>query len=204
MTAPAYPDVFVHPAAIVEYGAEVGARTHVWAFAHVLGGARIGDECNICDHVFIENDVKIGNRVTIKCGVQVWDGITLEDEVFVGPNATFTNDLRPRSQRYTREFAKTLLRRGCSIGANATVLPGIEVGEWAMVGAGAVVTRSVPAHALVVGRPARISGWVCRCGEKLALGTDGIQCRDCGLSYCVTMSDTGDVIAVAGERGESP
>jgi acetyltransferase-like isoleucine patch superfamily enzyme/dTDP-4-dehydrorhamnose 3,5-epimerase-like enzyme len=138
----------------------VGEGTRIWAFAHVLPGARIGVDCNLCDHVFVENDVVIGDRVTVKCGVQVWDGVRLEDDVFVGPNATFTNDPFPRSRQHPDAYTPTVVRRGASIGANATILPGITIGEHAMVGAGAVVTRSVPAHAIVRGNPARIVGYV--------------------------------------------
>ena len=151
---------FVHPKAIVEPGARIGSRSRIWAFAHVLGRARIGSDCNICDGVFVENDVTVGDRVTIKCGVQLWDGIVLEDDVFVGPNATFTNDRYPRSKVYPKEFARTVVRKGASIGANATLLPGITIGTGAMIGAGAVVTRNVPPHAVVVGNPARIKGYV--------------------------------------------
>ena len=144
-----------HPQAIVETD-RVGAGTRVWAFAHVLPGAVIGRDCNICDHVFIENDVVVGDRVTVKCGVQLWDGVTLEDDVFVGPNATFTNDPFPRSRQYPERFARTTVRAGASIGANATLLPGIEIGQGAMVGAGAVVTHDVPPGVIVTGNPARI------------------------------------------------
>jgi acetyltransferase-like isoleucine patch superfamily enzyme len=151
---------FIHPQALVEPGAKIGARTRVWAFSHVLPGASVGSECNICDHVFIENDVLIGNRVTVKCGVQIWDGVQLEDDVFVGPNATFTNDPFPRSKRWPTRYSKTLVRRGASVGANATILPGLEIGEHSLVGAGAVVTRTVPANAIVVGNPARITGFI--------------------------------------------
>lgn len=148
---------YLHTHAIVDQGATIGPRSRVWAFAHVLPKAVIGCDCNICDHVFIENDVTIGNRVTIKCGVQVWDGITLEDDVFVGPNATFTNDPFPRSRQYPEHgFPRTLVKRGASIGGNATILPGITIGEEAMIGAGAVVTRDVPPRALVMGSPARV------------------------------------------------
>ena len=146
--------VFVHPTALCETRS-IGSGTRIWAFAHVLPGAAIGKDCNICDGVFIENDVVIGDRVTVKCGVQLWDGLRLEDDVFVGPNATFTNDPFPRSRSYPAEFPRTVVRAGASIGANATILPGIEIGSGAMVGAGAVVTRDVPPRALVVGNPAR-------------------------------------------------
>ena len=151
--------VFVHEKAICET-TNVGPRTRIWAFAHVLSGARIGADCNICDGVFIENDVIIGDRATVKCGVQLWDGIRVEDDVFIGPNATFTNEKFPRSKQHAAHFPRTVIRRGASIGANATVLPGLEIGLNAMVGAGAVVTRSVPANAVVYGNPARISGYV--------------------------------------------
>jgi UDP-2-acetamido-3-amino-2,3-dideoxy-glucuronate N-acetyltransferase len=149
---------FIHSHALVE-SAAIGRDTRVWAFAHVLPGAVIGDACNICDHVFIENDVRIGNRVTIKCGVQLWDGVTIEDDVFIGPNATFTNDLHPRSRRYPGAFHRTLVRCGASVGANATLLPGVTIGQHAMIGAGAVVTKDVPRNAIVVGNPARIRGY---------------------------------------------
>lgn len=150
---------FTHEQALCETS-QVGSGTRIHAFAHVLPGARIGQDCNICDHVFIENDVVVGDRVTIKCGVQLWDGITIEDDVFVGPNATFTNDRFPRSKVYPDSFQSTIIRQGASIGANATILPGLEIGAGAMVGAGAVVTHSVPPHAIAVGNPARIIGYV--------------------------------------------
>ncbi len=132
----------------------------MWAFAHILPGARVGANCNICDHTFIEGGAVVGDRVTVKCGVQLWNGVTLEDDVFVGPNATFTNDPFPRSGRRPAEFARTLVRRGASIGANATLLPGVTVGAGAMVGAGAVVTRDIPSRAIVVGNPAVVTGFV--------------------------------------------
>jgi acetyltransferase-like isoleucine patch superfamily enzyme/dTDP-4-dehydrorhamnose 3,5-epimerase-like enzyme len=149
---------YKHPNALVESN-QIGPGTRIWAFAHVLPGACIGDDCNICDHVFIENDVIVGNRVTVKCGVQLWDGVRLEDDVFIGPNATFTNDQFPRSKAYPEKFLLTTVRSGASIGANATILPGVTIGRKAMVGAGAVVTRDVPPNAIVVGNPARIIGY---------------------------------------------
>lgn len=136
---------------------QVGEETTVWQFVVILSGAKIGRACNICSHCFIENEVTIGDRVTVKCGVQLWDGITIEDDVFIGPNVTFSNDKFPRSKHYPEEFPKTLVKRGASIGANATILPGLTIGEGAMVGAGAVVTKDVPDHALVLGNPAKIT-----------------------------------------------
>jgi len=150
---------FTHEKSICESQC-IGKNTRIWAFAHVLGGAIIGDECNICAHVFIENDVVVGNRVTIKSGVQLWDGVRLEDDVFVGPNVTFTNDPFPRSKKRPEQWLKTQIKKGASIGANATILPGITIGQNAMVGAGAVVTQAVPANAIVAGNPAQIIGYV--------------------------------------------
>jgi acetyltransferase-like isoleucine patch superfamily enzyme len=145
---------FVHDHAIVESGATIGAGTRVWAFAHVLGGAVLGRDCNLGDHTFVENDVTVGDRVTIKNGVQLWDGITLEDDVFVGPNVTFTNDVFPRSRRHSHPV-RTLVQEGATIGANATIVAGVTIGAGALVGAGAVVTRDVVPETVVVGVPAR-------------------------------------------------
>lgn len=149
---------FVHPQGICE-STDVGAATRVWAFAHVLPGAKLGEDCNICDHVLIENDVVVGDRVTVKSGVQLWDGVRLGDDVFVGPNVTFANDRFPRSKQYPEKFLSTVVANGASLGAGAVLLPGVRVGRGAMVGAGAVVTKDVPANAIVVGNPARIVGY---------------------------------------------
>lgn len=149
---------FQHEKAIVE-SENIGIGTRIWAFAHILPGAKIGSDCNICDGVFVESDVSIGDRVTVKCGVQLWDGVVLENDVFIGPNATFTNDLLPHSKT-AFDLKRTLVRRGASIGANATILPGLTIGANAVVGAGAVVTRDVPANAVVIGNPARIASYV--------------------------------------------
>lgn len=151
-------DYFRHPSALVETE-HVGRGTRIWAFAHILPGASIGEDCNICDHTFIENDVCVGNRVTIKCGVQLWDGVNLEDDVFVGPNVTFTNDRFPRS-RHPVEPLRTLVKRGASIGANATITPGLVIGERAMIGAGAVLTHHAPPYSILAGNPARITGYI--------------------------------------------
>jgi acetyltransferase-like isoleucine patch superfamily enzyme len=151
-------EYFVHPQGLCE-SAQIGSGTRIWAFAHVLPGARIGADCNICDHVFIENEVTVGDRVTIKSGVQLWDGVHLEDDVFVGPNVTFTNNPFPRSRRWLPEHPVTRVCAGASIGANATLLPGLTIGRNAMIGAGAVVTGDVPPNAIVYGNPARIHGY---------------------------------------------
>jgi UDP-2-acetamido-3-amino-2,3-dideoxy-glucuronate N-acetyltransferase len=146
--------VFIHDRALVETDA-IGAGTRVWAFAHVMAGAVIGRDCNLCDHTYVEGGVVVGNRVTIKSGVYLWDGVRVEDDVFIGPQATFTNDRFPRSKQPFETLATTI-RAGASIGAGAVILPGLTIGEGAMVGAGAVVIADVPDDALVVGNPARV------------------------------------------------
>lgn len=145
----------IHPSAEVA-SAAIGRGTRIWQFVVVLAGARIGEDCNVCSHCFIENDVVVGDRVTIKSGVQLWDGLRVGDDVFIGPNATFTNDKTPRSRNTGFEQLTTVIERGASIGAGAVVLPGLRIGENAVVGAGAVVTRDVPANTCVVGNPARV------------------------------------------------
>jgi acetyltransferase-like isoleucine patch superfamily enzyme len=156
----------VHPSSDVQ-SQKIGKNTMIWQFCIVLKNAQIGKDCNINSHVFIENDVKIGDRVTIKSGVQIWDGISIEDDVFVGPNVSFTNDKSPRSKQYPMEYCKTKIKKGASIGASTTILPDIEIGSYALVGAGSVVTKSVSPHALIVGNPAKQVGWVDYQGEKL-------------------------------------
>lgn len=152
-------DYFCHEHALCE-STMIGARTRIWAFAHVLPKAIVGADCNICDHVFIENQVVMGDRVTVKCGVQLWDGMVIEDDVFIGPNATFCNDRYPRSRQHLEKYPLTKVDKGASIGANATILPGLHIGSNAMIGAGTVVTRSVPPNAIVMGNPGRITGYV--------------------------------------------
>lgn len=157
---------YKHPQSLVETE-NIGKGTTIWAFVHVLPGATIGEHCNICDHCFIEGGVIIGNEATVKTGVSIWDGVVLQDKVFVGPNAVFTNDLLPRSKNAAYLMQATLVKTGASIGANATVLSGITIGRYALIGIGSVVTHDVPDYALVYGNPARQHGWVDERGEKL-------------------------------------
>jgi acetyltransferase-like isoleucine patch superfamily enzyme len=175
------PTVKVHPKALVE-SEMVGAETRIWAYAHVMPGARVGKRCNIGEGVFVEGGVVVGDDVTVKNGVALYDGVIVENEAFLGPHAVFTNDPRPRSGRFKRPvetWRPTYIRRGASIGANATIVCGVSVHEYSMVAAGAVVTRDVPPYALVVGMPARVRGFVCACGEPLP---QSLACS-CGLSY---------------------
>jgi UDP-2-acetamido-3-amino-2,3-dideoxy-glucuronate N-acetyltransferase len=172
-----------HPAALVETD-QIGAGTRIWAFVHVMAGAVIGRNCNIGDHCYIESGVRIGDEVVVKNGVLVWDGVTLEDRVFVGPGVVFTNDRMPRVKAIMErwECLSTLVHEGASLGANATILPGITIGRYALIGAGAVVTRDVPDFALMTGNPARRLGYVCRCAKALSF-TDGEAACSCGLPY---------------------
>ncbi|HEY8389262.1 MAG TPA: acyltransferase [Parasegetibacter sp.] len=156
----------IHPLSDVK-SVHIGADTYVWQYAVILQGAVIGQNCNINCHVFIENDVVIGNNVTVKSGVYLWDGITVEDNVFIGPNVTFANDKMPRSKAYPTSFLRVHLAKGASIGAAATILGGVRIGEFAFVGAGALVTKDVPDRALVIGQPAKIVGWMNNDGSKM-------------------------------------
>jgi UDP-2-acetamido-3-amino-2,3-dideoxy-glucuronate N-acetyltransferase len=186
-------EFFIHPTALCESTA-VGARTRIWAFAHVMAGARIGKDCNIGDHAFVESGARLGHGVTIKNQVLIWEGVTIGDGVFVGPAVIFTNDRHPRSPRLpgvpavarrysdkSRWLLPTRVGRGASIGAGAIILPGIVVGEFALIAAGSVVTADVPPHAIVAGNPARGQGWVCPCGQRAAAGTGRTaRCHHCG------------------------
>jgi acetyltransferase-like isoleucine patch superfamily enzyme len=163
---------FIHPAALCE-SENIGKDTRIWAFVHILKGAKIGEDCNLCDYTFVENDVVIGNRVTVKNGISIWDGITIEDDVFLGPHCVLTNDLYPRSKAYHGETVRTLFKQGATIGANATIVCGNTLGRYCMVGAGAVVTKDIPDFALVVGNPAKFKNWVGKTGEKLEFNIDG-------------------------------
>jgi acetyltransferase-like isoleucine patch superfamily enzyme len=181
------PDYFVHETAMVATG-HIGKGTRIWAFCNVQADVTIGEDCNVGDHCFIERNVAIGDRVTVKNGVSLWDGVTVEDDVFIGPNAAFTNDLYPRSKAYLDEPVRTLLAKGCSIGANAVILAGHTIGPYAMIGAGAVVTKDVPAYTLWLGNPARQVGFVCSCSRRLDATTaqlDTITC-ECGETFEMT------------------
>lgn len=170
---------YLHPQAIVET-AKVGHGTRIWAYVHILPGAMIGENVNICDHCFIENEVVIGNDVTIKSGVYLWDGIELEDGVFIGPSATFTNDLRPRSKNADYKKLHTKIRKGATVGANATILPGLTIGTYALIGAGTVVTHDVDDYTVVYGNPAKKQGYVCQCGQQI--DQSSLTCI-CGKKY---------------------
>lgn len=187
-------EVFVHPTAIVET-TRIGAGSRIWAFTHVMPDVTIGADCNVGEHCFIESGARIGNEVTIKNANMVWDGVQLEDGVFVGPGVVFTNDRYPRSPRISqvrnryadrRWLEPTVVKRGASLGAGAVILPGITIGEFCMVGAGSMVTRSFPPHSLIVGTPARARSWVCQCGQPLMLSNDAATCVECGLAFIKT------------------
>jgi acetyltransferase-like isoleucine patch superfamily enzyme len=186
------PSVFVHPHALCESD-DVGPRTRVWAFAHVMKGAVVGADCNVGDHAFIESGARVGDRVIVKNNALIWDKVTLEDDVFVGPNAVFTNDFNPRVayKNPPERFLPTLVRRGATIGANATIVCGVTIGTQAFVGAGTVVIRDVAPHALVVGNPARRIGWVCECSKKLSTQ---LVCA-CGRRYRLVDQQAGLVPA---------
>ena len=169
-------ELYLDPTSIIKT-TQLGIGTRIWQFCVVLEGARIGKNCNINSHCFIENDVIIGDNVTIKCGVQLWDGIRIDDDVFIGPNTTFTNDLHPRSKQYPNQFLSTVIHKGASIGANSTILPGIEIGEYSMIGAGSVVTKSIPKNTIWLGNPATFSGYICKCGTRI---TRNNRCESCG------------------------
>lgn len=174
--------VTIHPTAIVDEGAQIGDGSRVWHFAHICSGARIGGGCSFGQNVFVGNDVVIGNNVKIQNNVSVYDAVRLEDDVFCGPSMVFTNVYNPRSAITRKEeYRQTLVRRGATLGANCTIVCGSTIGEYAFIGAGAVVNRSVPAYALMLGVPAKRRGWMCTCGVQLQ-GSGRIQCT-CGTPY---------------------
>lgn len=175
-------EYFVHPTSVVDDGVVIGEGTKIWYFCHIQEGARIGKKCSLGQNVNISNNVKVGDGCKLQNNVSLYEGVELEDDVFCGPSCVFTNDLTPRSKypKGRAAYKKTLIKHGASIGANATVVCGHTVGEWAMIAAGAVVTSNVPNHALMMGVPARIRGWVCECGDVLS---DDLVCNKCGRTY---------------------
>lgn len=175
---------FVHESSYIDENVQIGEGTRIWHFCHIMSGARIGRNCTIGQNVFIGRDVVIGDGCKIQNNVSVYEGVTLEENVFCGPSMVFTNDLNPRAAfpKGRERFVKTLVKRGCTIGANATIVCGVTLGEHSFIGAGAVVTKDVPPYALVFGVPAKIHGWVCECGEKLNFKDQLAQCS-CGRRY---------------------
>jgi acetyltransferase-like isoleucine patch superfamily enzyme len=194
---------FRHPTALVETD-QVGEGTNVWAYAHLMKGAAVGSHCNIGDHAFVETGAVVGDEVTIKNGVAVWAHVTVKNRVFLGPNAALTNDMRPRSRQPGWTPVATLIDEGATIGANATIVCGCNIGRYAFVGAGAVVTRPVPAHALVVGNPARVVGWVCQCGNRLAGRQPSLACVGCGRQYRKTRHGIEAAVAAGHAARRSP
>ena len=187
------PDVFVHASSVIDNDVEIGAGTKIWHFCHVQSGAKIGKNCSLGQNVNISNHVRIGDGCKIQNNVSLYEGVTLEDFVFCGPSCVFTNDLTPRAKypKGSANYKKTLVRQGATIGANATVICGHVIGEWAMIGAGAVVASDVPDHALMTGVPAKLTGYVCECGRKLQnldinldINAEKIWvCSSCGREY---------------------
>ena len=178
------PDYFVHESSYVDEGAEIGAGTKIWHFCHVMPHARIGERCNIGQNVLVSSYVTLGNNVKIQNNVSLYTGVIVEDDVFLGPSMVFTNVINPRSHvNRKNEYKTTLVRKGASIGANATIVCGITLGKYCFVGAGAVVTKDVPDYALVYGSPARMRGWMCQCGEQLKFEDDRAVCHSCGDVY---------------------
>ena len=181
-------EVFIHPSAVVDEVAVIGPGSHIWHFSHIMPGAVLGESCNLGQNVMVASGVRLGNNVKIQNNVSVYSGVVCEDDVFLGPSCVFTNVKNPRSAVSRRGcYETTVVRRGATIGANATVVCGVEIGKYAFVGAGAVVTRPVGDYAVVTGAPARQTGWMCRCGGKLSFGQDCMAvCGDCLRKYMKT------------------
>jgi len=177
-------DYFIHESSYVDEGAEIGAGTKIWHFCHVMPRARVGERCNIGQNVLVSSNVILGNNVKIQNNVSLYTGVIIEDDVFLGPSMVFTNVINPRSHINRKdEYQTTLVQKGASIGANATIVCGITLGKYCFVGAGSVVTRDVPDYALVYGSPARVRGWMCQCGEQLNFKDDRAVCPSCGDAY---------------------
>jgi UDP-2-acetamido-3-amino-2,3-dideoxy-glucuronate N-acetyltransferase len=175
---------FVHPTAVIDEPVEIGEKTQIWHFGHVMSGAKIGENCILGQNVFIGRGVILGNNVKIQNNVSVYDAVVLEDGVFCGPSMVFTNVINPRSFISRKvEFRKTLVKKGATIGANATIVCGHTIGQYALVGAGAVVSNDVPDYALAYGNPARVKGWVCQCAEQITFRSGRAKCRACGKNY---------------------
>jgi len=191
-------DYFVHESSYVDEGAEIGAGTKIWHFCHVMPRSKIGERCNIGQNVLVASDVVLGNNVKIQNNVSLYTGVIVEDDVFLGPSMVFTNVVNPRSHVSRKdEYKTTLVRKGASIGANATIVCGVTLGRYCFVGAGAVVTKDVPDYALVYGSPATLRGWMCQCGEQLSFTDERAVCLQCGDAYRNQDS------VVRSERGES-
>ena len=175
---------FVHSTAVVDEGAEIGAGTKIWHFTHIMPGVRIGENCIISQNVFIGSGVILGDNIKVQNNVSIYDGVILEDDVFCGPSMVFTNVFNPRSFiSRKKEFRKTLVKRGATIGANVTVVCGNTIGQYAFIGAGSVVTKDVPDHALVYGNPGKVKGWVCQCAEEISFRSEKAICTACGKRY---------------------
>ncbi|MEN6461526.1 MAG: acyltransferase [Syntrophomonas sp.] len=177
-------DYFVHESSYIDEGAEIGHSTKIWHFCHVMSGSKIGPKCNIGQNVVVSPGVTLGSGVKVQNNISIYTGVVCEDDVFLGPSMVFTNVINPRAfiERKS-EYKKTLIKKGASIGANATIVCGITIGRYAFIGAGTVVSKDVPDYALIYGNPARVKGWVCRCGLKLSFSGSNAECPDCGLTY---------------------
>ena len=193
-------DYYVHESTYVDDGVRIGNGTRIWHFCHIMSGAEIGENCNLGQNVFVGRGVQIGDRCKIQNNVSVYEGVRLEEGVFCGPSCVFINDLNPRSLHPKGgHYVPTLVRRGATIGANATIVCGVTIGEHAFIGAGSVVTTDVPGYALVYGTPARVSGWMCECGTRLSFDNGRATCTQCHRSF--TFSAPAKVAEIAGSNG---